>query len=305
MKTTWRIAYYLFVFGITSMLVLYSALGIWFEIDGWAPFLTTCFTIGLVVQGIHDIKDEPLEYALLTWFGMRTPIGFREGIKFIPLFLGFGFERIEIKNKNIKVVVKVSTLEKAQIPITIELDARPDLNHLREFVDNNGYKGMDELLADPVRTAVNYQCNGISMYVLAAQGPTFAKRIRRQLTGLIGEEGSNDDFGGTGSMIPETGKLSFEAKLPQAVTDAIDRAVAVQKDIEGYDQLTDSVETLTDKKIARGDTRPRDVIQREIMLGLAVQQGKARQINFNDNGGGGKKGKRGRNNLFFDADEKT
>ncbi len=278
MKTLWRIAYYLFVFSVTLGFVLYSAFGVWFEIDGWIPFITTCFSICLVVQGIHDIKSDPLEYALLTWFGMRTPIGFREGIKFIPLFLGFGFERIPIKNKNIKVTIQVATAEGPQIPIKIELDARPDIKHLREFKDNGGYEGFDALLADPITTAVNYQCNGISMFVLYKHGPVFATRIREQLNGLIGEEGSNDDFEGTGAIIPDAGKLSFEAKIPQTITEAQERAIAMQADVEGYAIFSRSVNKIIDEEIAGGDTRPREIIKEEVLESLAIQQGKAKQI---------------------------
>lgn len=279
MKTTcWRIAYYLFVFSITLAFTLYSSFGIWFDVDGWIPFFTMCFTIGLIVQGIHDIKDDPLEYALLTWFGMRTPIGFREGFKFIPLFLGFGFERIQIKNKNIKVTVKVTTSEKTQIPVKVELDVRPDLNHLREFKDNGGYDGLDALLADPVTTAVNYQCTDISMYVLSANGPAIARRIRRQLNGLIGEQGSNDDFAGTGAIIPESGKLSVEATLPATITEARERAVAMQADVKGYAEFSRSVDAIVNEQIAGGDTRRREIIREEVMKSLAVQQGKAKQI---------------------------
>lgn len=304
MKTLWRIAYYLFVFSVTLGLVLYSAFGVWFEIDGWAPFITTCLAICLVVQGIHDIKSDPLEYALLTWLGMRTPIGFREGIKFIPLFLGFGFERIPIKNKNIIVTVQVYTKEELLIPVKIGIDVRPDINHLQEFKDYGGEEGLEGLLSDPIVTAVTTACNGKSMFSLNKDGPLHAREIRAILNGKKGDPDSNDDFIGSGVIIPESGKLSFEAKLPEAVSESQDRAVAMEKDIKGYDKFNELVEELTDKKIARGDTRDRDVIQKDIMVGLAVQQGKTRQISISDTDNNGKKSKGGRKNFFFDPDNK-
>lgn len=287
-----RLTYYIGVIGLTLLFCLVTS---WFWVykkeSVWTVVLTL-YTVSLILTGIKILSsdDKNLEYGLLTWLGMRLPLGFTEGTRYIPLLFGFGVEKLKIENKNIKIETEVVTrsnpgeddpkkwLAGAKAKVIVEVDAGVDVDFLAAFVNNGGYSGQAEQLGDPIRNAVSYQCKLRTLDELVTHSEVFAGYIKRQLKGELGDPGENDDLIGTGSKV--AGRVSFVAKRAQEIEDAFALSASMVENIKGLDKLYTRVNTLTDKQVANGDKRPREDIFNEIMRRLEIQQAKTQSINI-------------------------
>lgn len=302
-----RLIYYVGVIGLTLLLCLVTSWFWVYKTESVWTIILTLYTVSLILTGFKEFSSDEknLEYGLLTWLGMRLPLGFTEGIKYIPLLFGFRVEKLKVENKNIKIETEVVTrsnpdekdpknwIAGAKAKITLEVDAGVDVDYLAAFMNNGGYTGQAEQLGDPIRNAVSYQCKLRTLDELVTHGEVFAGYIKKQLKGELGDPGENDDFIGTGSKV--AGRVSFVAKRAQEIEDAFAMSASMEENIKGLDKLYARVNTLTDKQVANGDKRPRHEIFTEIMRRLEIQQLKRQSISID----GGKNSA-----VIFDGDRK-
>lgn len=165
--------FHILVWGV--QLTLFAVSGIYFWLDQEMTSFVSLMTVTfLFFAGWKKVDNSPLQMALISWFGKRTLWTLEDGWKFVPIWLGFSFEPVEVKNQTVKIPVKVISAEEYEVKGLVSATVRPVPKFGRIFVDNDGFQEIVPILTNIFQTAIKAQGNGWTLDQLTQHNGTLA-----------------------------------------------------------------------------------------------------------------------------------